>query len=179
MKLLYAFDEWLLDKFQRFSDAVSKKTGIGNLNYKIADSCISIYVILSLVNLIIFDFHFGRLFLIIIILYNGIILRGILIRESTKENEAQSQDGIARKRKDNLVTTVRILMLFVVLIVSIVNLLGEYSFFEKLLSVLAWQGLIFFYYFLACSGLPRQKGKIRQWVRSLFGRRELVPVRNK
>lgn len=179
MKYLLKFDGWLLDKFQRFSDFVSKKTGIGSVNYKIADCCLTLYVVMTLTHCIIEGFGGLKIILSLACLANGFIWRINLQRNIEVESQLHAGEEKARKPQNVNYIAIRVLSCCVFIISFVFQFFLERKLFIKILDVASWFNFFLFAYFLSCSGLPRQKGKIRQWVRSLFGRRELVPVRNK
>ncbi|MFH0779289.1 MAG: hypothetical protein V1928_00340 [Parcubacteria group bacterium] len=182
MKYLYAFDAWLLDKFQRFSDFVSRKTGIGNVNYKIADGCMTVYIVLNGAFFVIMkEYDLWNLFVIVNVFLMCAWFRYRLM-PYLKNNES-SQSNEERADRPIIIQVVlfyfRIFSLSIMIEAFVLINLSDKIFALKLLTVVIVVSFFLFFYFVSCNGLPRQKGKIRQWVRSLFARWELVPVRNK
>lgn len=183
---LVRFDEWLIDKCQRFSDWLTLKFGIGKANYKMANLCLTIYVVgavfVSFINN--FSFNFLSFFEIFLMLGFGLILRHRIEKAQKKEESAElSNPEIARKnpflenaRYERIINFLIFLVLSIVY-VSVKTLDAKKEYWTCIVYVFCLQMFPLYVYFLSCSSLPPGKSKVLEWLTMRFGKKALAEAK--
>jgi hypothetical protein len=177
--LIQAFDLWILDKFQRFSDLITKKTGIGNANYKIAYFLLTGFIVLGVFNMLIKS-SISWIDILFITIY---LLIGFIFYSDMKEDIASQKKFEKRIRKNPKKYLMYRMIIYIAFLGNIIRKIAnydpplKYSGALKKLDYIAFLCFLIFLYFLSCSGLPPQKGKIKNWIKSLLRIGKTAPVK--
>lgn len=175
MSVITKIDDFILSLFQRFSDWVTRTTGLGAANYKLAYILLSSYVVLSLFAHVIAGLDFLRLFNVIIVLLVGIMYKKLFDRKERSEDELDESRVVQGFTLSNFWRIFRLFFLLYFPLLSILFLLNppteplEYNHTVYHVSrYISQQSFGFALYFFACHKLPPCRGKVKEWLES-FG----------
>lgn len=172
--LVLAFDLWILDKCQKFSDWITRKTGIGKANCKIAYIFLSLFVTLITVATIT-----SKKFSSEKIVIPGLaFLAGMIYYYILKKTENADLSAETRKNPQSLIRN-RIETLIILLLCALLTPIFEKKLtaFQQILSISSYFSMIMCIYFFSVSGLPPEKGKIKNWIKSLLRIRKPAPAK--
>jgi len=168
-------DEFLINKFQKLSDWLTKLIGVGGVNYKLAYFTLTSYVVVDIFADFIRGFQWFNVIGVAITLWIGIMYKNLYdMKERIEDQVAESKavDGMSRDIIWRLLRLGFVMFFPVIGIMLLFQTPGKDITYDYYVyhsaRVISDYCFAISLYFFACHKLPPCRGKAREWLES-FG----------